>query len=83
MTVTIHADPVPLRVDDTGAIRVGERLARMHPCQGFAATWFASLDSEIDQGVLDLCMRQGQLMGTYTSDPLHITIDQASTQRMR
>src|SRR5712691_5316545 len=24
MTITLHADPVPLRVDDTGAIRVGE-----------------------------------------------------------
>ncbi len=23
MTITIHADPVPLRVDDTGTIRVG------------------------------------------------------------
>ena len=24
MTITLHADPVPLRVDDTGAIRVGQ-----------------------------------------------------------
>ena len=24
MNMTLHADPVPLRVDDTGAIRVGE-----------------------------------------------------------
>jgi uncharacterized protein (DUF433 family) len=24
MSITLHADPVPLRVDDTGAIRVGE-----------------------------------------------------------
>src|ERR1043166_1037605 len=24
MTVVLHADPVPLRVDDTGAIRVGQ-----------------------------------------------------------
>src|SRR5436309_1649321 len=24
MTMTLHSDPVPLRVDDTGAIRVGE-----------------------------------------------------------
>jgi uncharacterized protein (DUF433 family) len=24
MTFTLHADPVPLRVDDTGAIRVGQ-----------------------------------------------------------
>src|ERR1700682_2395247 len=24
MTVTLHADPVPLRFDDTGAIRVGQ-----------------------------------------------------------
>jgi uncharacterized protein (DUF433 family) len=24
MTLTLHADPVPLRVDDTGAIRVGQ-----------------------------------------------------------
>jgi uncharacterized protein (DUF433 family) len=24
MTITVHADPVPLRVDDTGAIRVGQ-----------------------------------------------------------
>jgi uncharacterized protein (DUF433 family) len=24
MTLTLHTDPVPLRVDDTGAIRVGE-----------------------------------------------------------
>jgi uncharacterized protein (DUF433 family) len=24
MTITLHADPVPLRVDDSGAIRVGE-----------------------------------------------------------
>jgi uncharacterized protein (DUF433 family) len=24
MTMTLHADPVPLRVDDTGAIRVGQ-----------------------------------------------------------
>jgi hypothetical protein len=32
-------------------------------------------DSEIDQRVLDLCMRQGHLMSTDTSDPLRITID--------
>ena len=24
MTITLHADPVPLRVDDSGAIRVGQ-----------------------------------------------------------
>jgi uncharacterized protein (DUF433 family) len=24
VTITLHADPVPLRVDDTGAIRVGQ-----------------------------------------------------------
>jgi uncharacterized protein (DUF433 family) len=24
MTITLHADPLPLRVDDTGAIRVGQ-----------------------------------------------------------
>ena len=24
MTITLHADPVPLRVDETGAIRVGQ-----------------------------------------------------------
>jgi uncharacterized protein (DUF433 family) len=24
MTITLHADPVPLRVDDTGTIRVGQ-----------------------------------------------------------
>jgi uncharacterized protein (DUF433 family) len=24
MTITLHADPVPLRVDDTGAVRVGQ-----------------------------------------------------------
>lgn len=24
MSITLHADPVPLRVDDTGAIRVGQ-----------------------------------------------------------
>jgi len=24
MTLTLHADPVPLRVDDTGAVRVGQ-----------------------------------------------------------
>src|SRR5215471_12939292 len=24
MTITLHADPVPLRIDDTGAIRVGQ-----------------------------------------------------------
>jgi uncharacterized protein (DUF433 family) len=24
MTITLHADPVPLRIDDTGAIRIGQ-----------------------------------------------------------
>jgi uncharacterized protein (DUF433 family) len=24
MTITLHADPIPLRVDDTGTIRVGQ-----------------------------------------------------------
>ena len=31
--------------------------------------------SDIDQRVLDLCMRQGHLMGTDTGDPLRISID--------
>ena len=35
MNITLHADPVPLRVDDTGAIRVGQSRVTLE-CQGMS-----------------------------------------------
>ncbi len=31
MTITLHADPIPLRVDETGTIRVGQSRVTLDP----------------------------------------------------
>jgi uncharacterized protein (DUF433 family) len=50
MTITLHADPVPLRVDETGTIRVGESRITLDVLLQY---WHSGMTPEDIAGGLD------------------------------